>query len=82
MGLSSEASNAIIYCSYGLMLIFGTCIALYKTKFQNTDKTFLSSNGTKKGVPLALNFIASGKYQSTGCIILENVQFLYDNLQM
>ncbi|ODV83097.1 hypothetical protein CANARDRAFT_30325 [[Candida] arabinofermentans NRRL YB-2248] len=56
--LSTQASNAIIYLTYGFMLISGIAIALYKNK--NSKDEFLASNGTRTGIPLALNFIASG----------------------
>lgn len=56
MALSSQLSNALIYLTYGAMLVSGIAVALWKT-----DKsTFLSDNGTRTGVPLALNFIATG----------------------
>ncbi|GMF13460.1 unnamed protein product [Ambrosiozyma monospora] len=63
MGLSSEAANAIIYVTYGGMPICGIAVALYNTKIKDTGgKDFLCQNGTKGGVSLALNFIASGEY--------------------
>ncbi|KAG5998258.1 hypothetical protein E4U43_002461 [Claviceps pusilla] len=55
---SSEASNAIIYLSYGAFLVLGTGIAWRMRRQSTTD--FLSSNGTQSAFPLALNFIASG----------------------
>ncbi|KAG6004697.1 hypothetical protein E4U21_000852 [Claviceps maximensis] len=54
---SSEASNAIIYLSYGAFLVLGTGIAWRMRKQSTAD--FLSSNGTQSAFPLALNFIAS-----------------------
>ncbi|ANZ77755.1 BA75_05176T0 [Komagataella pastoris] len=62
MTLSSQASNAIIYVTYGLTLIFCVGLAWY----HNDKSKFLSSNQTKTGIPLALNFIAS----AMGCGIL------------
>ncbi|KAG7664288.1 uncharacterized protein J8A68_002203 [[Candida] subhashii] len=53
--LSSQGSNAIIYTTYGFMLITALFLAW---KFANSSQ-FLQSNGTQRGVPLALNFIAS-----------------------
>ncbi|CCG21944.1 Dur3 urea transporter [Candida orthopsilosis Co 90-125] len=53
--LSSQGNNAIIYLTYIFMLATGLFLAW---KFASkTD--FLSSNGTQRGIPLALNFIAS-----------------------
>lgn len=60
MGLSFQASNAIVYLTYGAMLVSGVAIALHQMRKSNTLKDFLSSNGTRTGIPLALNFIASG----------------------
>lgn len=60
--LSFQASNAIIYVTYGILLISGTAIGWYC----RDKKTFLSSNGTQKGIPLAFNFVASGMYDSLG----------------
>ncbi|KAM3525466.1 hypothetical protein NHJ13051_003983 [Beauveria bassiana] len=55
--ISFQASNAIIYLTYGVFLVMGTGIA-WKLRHQaKTD--FLSSNGTQTAFPLALNFIAS-----------------------
>lgn len=65
--LSFQASNAIIYVTYGILLISGTAIGWYC----RDKKTFLSSNGTQKGIPLAFNFVASGMYDS-----LEGNRFL------
>lgn len=61
MGLSSQASNAIIYLSYGAMLVSGVVIAVYQLKRTSKGKSeFLSANGSSTGLPLSLNFIASG----------------------
>ncbi|KAI9798539.1 MAG: hypothetical protein M1825_005320 [Sarcosagium campestre] len=58
MGMPSfQASNAIIYLTYGAFLIFGLSIA-WRLRHQ-TKAEFLSSNRTQKAVPLAFNFIAS-----------------------
>ncbi|KGU22987.1 hypothetical protein MG7_04280 [Candida albicans P34048] len=53
--LSSQGNNAIIYLSYAFMLATGLFLAW---KF-SSNKDFLSSNGTQRGIPLALNFVAS-----------------------
>ncbi|ONH69574.1 putative urea active transporter 2 [Cyberlindnera fabianii] len=60
--LSSQASNAIMYITYGVLLITGLLIA-WKVK---SKAGFLSANQTQAGLPLALNFVASG----LGCGIL------------
>lgn len=44
---SSEASNAIIYVTYGAFLVMGTGIAWSKRSKQKEN--FLSSNGTQTG---------------------------------
>lgn len=63
MGLSSQASNAIIYLSYGAMLVFGVIIAVFQVKKGSKGKNeFLCLNGSSTGIPLSLNFIASGKH--------------------
>lgn len=62
MSISNAAANGIIYGTYGLLLIVGVGIALSYMKFQQT-RDFLSANGTRTAIPLALNFIASGKYR-------------------
>lgn len=54
--LSSQGNNAIIYLTYAFLLATGIFIAWKYTK----ANSFLSSNGTQRGIPLALNFIASG----------------------
>ncbi|KFA75345.1 hypothetical protein S40288_01992 [Stachybotrys chartarum IBT 40288] len=54
---SFEASNAIIYLTYGAFLLCGTGIAWRMRKQPKDD--FLNSNGTQTAFPLALNFIAS-----------------------
>ncbi|KAM5452459.1 hypothetical protein MaudCBS49596_003277 [Microsporum audouinii] len=56
---SFQASNALIYLTYGAFLIVGLYIA-WRLRNQ-TKGQFLSSNGTQKALPLALNFIASGE---------------------
>ncbi|KAK8204707.1 hypothetical protein HDK77DRAFT_412158 [Phyllosticta capitalensis] len=59
MGVPSfEASNAIIYLTYGALLLSG-CAVAWKLRHQNKGE-YLSSNRTQKAIPLALNFIASG----------------------
>lgn len=60
MGLSFQASNAIIYLSYGAMLVSGVAIAMYQLRKTSKNTEFLSSNGSRSGIPLSLNFIASG----------------------
>ncbi|KAF2205098.1 hypothetical protein GQ43DRAFT_446255 [Delitschia confertaspora ATCC 74209] len=58
MGIpSTQASNAIIYLTYAAFLVTGTYIA-WRLRHQ-TKTEWLSSNKTQKGLPLALNFIAS-----------------------
>ncbi|CAI8505951.1 unnamed protein product [Pichia kudriavzevii] len=64
--LSFQASNAIIYLTYGAMLFSGIAVAWYQLTRTSKGKNFLSSNGTSTGIPLALNFIAS----AMGCGIL------------
>ncbi|SMR46299.1 unnamed protein product [Zymoseptoria tritici ST99CH_3D1] len=54
---SQPASNALLYCTYAAFLIFGLYIA-WRLRGQTAGQ-FLSANRTQKGVPLALNFIAS-----------------------
>ncbi|KAJ2990513.1 hypothetical protein NUW58_g2913 [Xylaria curta] len=54
---SYEASNAIIYVTYGAFLILGIGLAW---RMRNQPKSdFLAGNGTQKALPLALNFIAA-----------------------
>ncbi|KAK5104181.1 hypothetical protein LTS08_002067 [Lithohypha guttulata] len=55
---SQPASNALIYCTYAAFLVFGLAIA-WRLRHQSKGE-WLSANRTQKGVPLALNFIASG----------------------
>jgi len=56
---SFEASNALIYLSYGAFLVLGTGIAW---KMRNQSKgEYLSGNRTQTALPIALNFIASGE---------------------
>ncbi|KAF2786985.1 hypothetical protein K505DRAFT_329964 [Melanomma pulvis-pyrius CBS 109.77] len=58
MGIpSTQASNAIIYLTYGAFLVTG-CYIAWRLRHQSKTE-WLSSNGTQKGLPLALNFIAS-----------------------
>ncbi|EEQ35266.1 urea transport protein [Microsporum canis CBS 113480] len=59
---SFQASNALIYLTYGAFLIVGLYIA-WRLRNQ-TKGQFLSSNGTQKALPLALNFIASARFVS------------------
>ncbi|KAF1982857.1 hypothetical protein K402DRAFT_339522 [Aulographum hederae CBS 113979] len=54
---STQASNAIIYLTYGAFLVTGLYIA-WRLRTQSKGD-FLSSNRTQKAIPLALNFIAS-----------------------
>jgi len=54
---STQASNAIIYLSYGAFLVFG-CFVAWKLRHQSKGD-YLSSNRTQTALPLALNFIAS-----------------------
>lgn len=56
--LSSQGNNAIIYLTYIALLASGLFLAWKYAKKEN----FLSSNGTQRGVPLAINFIASGMF--------------------
>ncbi|OTB07314.1 hypothetical protein M426DRAFT_71733 [Hypoxylon sp. CI-4A] len=54
---SFQASNAIIYVTYGAFLLLGTGLAW---KMRNQSKAeFLSGNRTQSAFPLALNFIAA-----------------------
>ncbi|KAJ3535563.1 hypothetical protein NM208_g7082 [Fusarium decemcellulare] len=54
---SSQASNAVIYVTYGAFLLLGTSIAW---RMRNQSKAdFLAGNGTQTALPLAFNFIAS-----------------------
>lgn len=56
--LSSQGNNAIIYLTYIALLASGLFLAW---KFASNNN-FLSSNGTQRGLPLAVNFIASGMF--------------------
>ncbi|CAN6655776.1 hypothetical protein TRVA0_028S01178 [Trichomonascus vanleenenianus] len=58
---SSQASNAVIYLTYGAFLVMGCAVAWIKRK-----NNFLNSNKTQKAIPLAFNFVAS----AMGCGIL------------
>ncbi|KAK3935617.1 hypothetical protein QBC46DRAFT_397139 [Diplogelasinospora grovesii] len=55
---SFQASNAVIYLTYGLFLVLGTGIA-WKIGRNQTKGDFLAGNRTQTALPLALNFIAS-----------------------
>ncbi|KAK8070859.1 hypothetical protein PG997_011062 [Apiospora hydei] len=56
---SFEASNAVIYVTYGAFLVLGTGLAV---KMWNQPKAdFLAGNRTQTAFPLALNFIAAGE---------------------
>ncbi|ORY67693.1 uncharacterized protein BCR38DRAFT_337464 [Pseudomassariella vexata] len=56
---SFQASNAIIYVTYGAFLLLGTGLAW---KMRNQPKVdFLAGNRTQTALPLALNFIAAGE---------------------
>ncbi|KAF2717446.1 hypothetical protein K431DRAFT_233122 [Polychaeton citri CBS 116435] len=59
---SAPASNAIIYVTYAAFLVFGLFIA-WRLRGQSKGE-WLSANRTQKGIPLALNFIASGECAS------------------
>ncbi|KAI9835668.1 MAG: hypothetical protein M1838_005229 [Thelocarpon superellum] len=63
---SSQASNAIIYLTYGAFLVTGLYIA-WRLRHQSKAQ-FLSSNGTQKALPLALNFIASDEALGSGIL--------------
>ncbi|KAL8681498.1 MAG: hypothetical protein Q9224_002159 [Gallowayella concinna] len=54
---SYQASNAIIYLTYGAFLVIGVWIAWLRRG--QSKKDFLAANRTQKAIPLALNFIAS-----------------------
>ncbi|KAI1343327.1 hypothetical protein F5Y15DRAFT_369698 [Xylariaceae sp. FL0016] len=54
---SFQASNAIIYVTYGAFLLLGTGLAWKMRKQSKAD--FLAGNRTQKAFPLALNFIAA-----------------------
>ncbi|KAL8914145.1 MAG: hypothetical protein Q9171_001140 [Xanthocarpia ochracea] len=54
---SYQASNALIYLTYGAFLVTGVWIA-WVWRGQS-KKDFLANNRTQKAIPLALNFIAS-----------------------
>ncbi|KAB2580598.1 hypothetical protein DBV05_g1047 [Lasiodiplodia theobromae] len=65
MGVPSfQASNAIIYLTYGAFLICGVFVA-WKLRHQSKSD-YLSSNRTQKAIPLALNFIASASIPVSG----------------
>ncbi|KAK9492706.1 hypothetical protein V1508DRAFT_432705 [Lipomyces doorenjongii] len=52
---STQASNACIYTTYGVFLVFGLLVAW---KFSNR-KEFLAAIRSQPAIPLAFNFIAS-----------------------
>ncbi|CDO57835.1 hypothetical protein, no similarity [Geotrichum candidum] len=57
MGMpSTQASNALIYMSLVAMLALGLFVSWKNSK----RNEFLSSNRTQRGLPLAMNFVASG----------------------
>jgi len=56
---SEEASNALIYCTFAAFLVCGLAIS-WKLRGQSKGQ-WLSANRTQKGLPLALNFIATGE---------------------
>ncbi|KAK9333153.1 hypothetical protein V1520DRAFT_271044 [Lipomyces starkeyi] len=53
---STQISNACIYTTYGVFLVFGLLVAW---KFSNR-KEFLAAIRSQPAIPLAFNFIASG----------------------
>jgi hypothetical protein len=54
--LSSQASNAIMYVTYGVVFFSALAVAYYV----RDTKTFLSANRSQKGIALGFNFVASG----------------------
>lgn len=59
MGMPSfAAANAIVYLTYGAMLVMGLSVTWLFYK----QTGFLSGNRTQKAIPLALNFVASGMF--------------------
>ncbi|CAG8977844.1 hypothetical protein HYALB_00011650 [Hymenoscyphus albidus] len=54
---STQASNAIIFLTYGAFLVLG-CFIAWRLRHQSKGD-FLASNRTQTAIPLALNFIAS-----------------------
>ncbi|KAK2629645.1 hypothetical protein QTJ16_000465 [Diplocarpon rosae] len=54
---STQASNAIIYLTYGAFLVMG-CYIAWRLRHQSKGE-YLSANRTQTALPLALNFIAS-----------------------
>ncbi|KAK9376869.1 uncharacterized protein V1513DRAFT_429694 [Lipomyces chichibuensis] len=65
---STLASNACIYTTYGVFLVFGLLVAW---KFSNR-KEFLAAIKSQRALPLAFNFIASG-----GTVTRDSVCALY-----
>ncbi|PSR77771.1 hypothetical protein BD289DRAFT_477206 [Coniella lustricola] len=55
---SFQASNAIVYVTYGAFLVLGSALA-WKYR-RDSSGEFLSGNRTRTAFPIALNFIASG----------------------
>ncbi|KND96807.1 urea transport protein [Candidozyma auris] len=56
--INAPGYNAIIYMTYVFLLFTGLLLAWKYGKQSN----FLSSNNTQRGLPLAVNFIASGMF--------------------
>ncbi|GMM33568.1 hypothetical protein DASC09_008930 [Saccharomycopsis crataegensis] len=59
--LSYAAGASITYVTYMALLASGVAIAFWGN---NSKSSFLAANKTQKALPLALNFLASGMYQS------------------
>ncbi|KAH9897082.1 hypothetical protein F4778DRAFT_783191 [Xylariomycetidae sp. FL2044] len=57
---SFQASNALIYVTYGLFLLLGTGLAWRMRKQSKSE--FLAGNRTQTAFPLALNFIAAERW--------------------
>lgn len=62
--ISEAAAHGIVWPTYIVMLVCASLLAFWK--FSDKPKTFLSANGTQRGVPLAFNFVAS----ALGCGVL------------
>lgn len=77
MVLSSQASNAILYLSYGAMLVSGLAVAFWHMRKTSRDDGFLSSNRSSTGIPLALNFIASGMYSTSSVYQIRTIQVFH-----
>lgn len=72
--ISDHAANACIYTALAVCLVFGLLVSYALRK----SKHFLEGNGTRTALPLAFNFIASGKslkQRATGalCVVLSGV---------